>query len=200
MSPFSPARGAKTRAFAVRFSVAMAIVFAAAAIAGDEPLYPPFFDDNPSALQAIRRQDGVEWRLVVFNRGTRSEGAHGRLFVNGSEAIGGKRDEIIKTAAGVYVWHGSITDRRRLWDNSGWMPRSHDVLATPETEGEAGPDLWLLWREGGTAGKLRGDVRLGGHWLERGEPMRRMQTRLGEFVWEEQPDRAGWLPARESDK
>lgn len=70
---------------------------------------------------------GGAWKLWYIVMATRSEGIHGELFDHKKNRINGKKIGEKKTIQGsVYVWHGAFSERKNLFDQSGWIPEKSD--------------------------------------------------------------------------
>ena len=69
-----------------------------------------------------------DFRFVIYytSKGTRSEGVHGLIFEDNQEIIGEEIGQKLETPIGTYFWRGSITTRKELWDQSGWLPTNLD--------------------------------------------------------------------------
>jgi hypothetical protein len=63
-----------------------------------------------------------EWRMWYIFKGTRSEGLHGELVINGRIRTGTKVGEKFESDGGTLIWHGPWDDRKQLFSKSGWLP------------------------------------------------------------------------------
>ena len=157
-----------------------------------------------------------EWQLWVFNRGTRSEGSHGRLYRGEKEVLGKQNGEILECHIGRFVWRGGYEERVHNWDHSGWQPADPDkVKAEMPTCSPFSPDyrpwissatqemLHLSWRtnpDGLPQGRY-GALRVNDRWIfgqTIGERIKVGDSPVdNEYVWHgdlNQPGfNAGWL-------
>lgn len=63
-----------------------------------------------------------EWRMWYIFKGTRSEGLHGEIVINGKIRTGTKVGEKFESDDGTWIWHGAWDDRKQLFSKSGWLP------------------------------------------------------------------------------
>ena len=63
-----------------------------------------------------------EWRMWYIFKGTRSEGLHGELVINGKIRTGKKVGEKFESDDGTWIWYGAWDDRKQLFSKSGWLP------------------------------------------------------------------------------
>ena len=95
------------------------------------PAAAPAALGDPFALppHVARTVNGTTWQLWFFQPGTRSEGAHGRLYIDDQEILGAEDGETRDSHMGGFVWHGGVEGRPHLWSDSGWLPEGMDVRA-----------------------------------------------------------------------
>ncbi|QQL44426.1 hypothetical protein [Sulfuriroseicoccus oceanibius] len=63
-----------------------------------------------------------EWRMWYISKGTRSEGLHGELVINGKIRTGAKTGEKFDSDGKTWIWHGAWDGRKQLFSKSGWLP------------------------------------------------------------------------------
>jgi hypothetical protein len=63
-----------------------------------------------------------QWKMWYIFKGTRSEGLHGELVINGKVRTGTKVGEKFGSDGRTWIWHGAWDDRKQLFSNSGWLP------------------------------------------------------------------------------
>lgn len=182
--------------------------------------YSKVFDNPP---YWIKKEGDAEWQLWIFNRGSRSEGSHGRLYIGDQEVLGHKKDEKMTCSLGEFVWRGGYEARVRNWDDSGWQPvdREKFMREIPSASpflpdhqaygsSRSGELEYLYWRTNpdrlpqGYYGALKIDGRwifgqaLGEHFKADASPF------FGEYVWHgdlRQPGlNLGWLEARDDPR
>ncbi len=75
------------------------------------------------------------WVLNIFitQKGTRSEGSHGRLLFKGKE-VGGKQDETKNLPIGMVQYKGPVHAKANLWDASGWQIINPQVKSVVNSE------------------------------------------------------------------
>jgi hypothetical protein len=78
---------------------------------------------QPKSPDITEKADGDEFRLWYIAKGTRSEGIHGALFVEGKWIIGKEVGETVVSKCGIYVWSGAWDQRKVMWAKSGWLPK-----------------------------------------------------------------------------
>ena len=75
--------------------------------------------DKPAS---VKSEGTSSWKFWYIAKGTRSEGLHGILVINGKvthgKAIGDERDALGQK----YVWYGTWDSRKTLFSKSGWLP------------------------------------------------------------------------------
>lgn len=178
--------------------------------------YSRAFEEPPYWAEKLGRD---EWQLWVFNRGSRSEGSHGRLYRGEEELLGRQKGQVLESELGRLVWGGAYEERVRNWDHSGWQPAEPGRLAAGRpARSPFLPDypawgslssqelLHLSWRtnpDGLPQGQY-GALRLNGRWVFGQSPGERIKAGGGiydEYVWHgdlNQPGlNAGWLSAAE---
>lgn len=157
---------------------------------------------DPFALppHLARTEASTTWQLWFFQPGTRSEGAHGRLYIDDQEILGAQDGETRDSHMGRFVWRGSVENRPHLWSDSGWLPEGIDVRALkksaytqaagfaaltgerPFIRKEAGNALWVGWKSSKSS-PVHGDLRVNGRWLTGAAEGERARCDLGEFAW-----------------
>lgn len=175
--------------FAVSFSTVSA-----------SPLGDPTLDSPP---HVVKVSENAEWQLWYFQPGTRSEGVHGKLYIDGAEVAGKRAGETRSCALGVFVWHGKFSERGKLWDASGWLPKDDGKIrpsadnpefsrslakmfeSEPMIKDEKDNALGCIWQMGqGRTSRAVGAVRIDGKWLGPGAVVdARFTCALGEYAW-----------------
>lgn len=150
----------------------------------------------------LRKKVNAEWQLWYLQIGTRSEGIHGRLYIDDVEQEGNHTGDTLQCALGTFVWQGSTAARAHLWSDSGWLPAGVDVRSLkngkylqmagyaaaqglrPMRRMEKGDAVWVFWKESRSA-PGHGDLSVNGHWLTGDEQGEKNHNALGDFVWQE---------------
>ena len=78
---------------------------------------------QPKAPDHDEKIGNDEFRLWYIGKGTRSEGVHGALCVDGKWIEGMTIGETVTSNLGVYTWFGPWDARILIWDKSGWLPK-----------------------------------------------------------------------------
>lgn len=96
--------------------------------------YPP---------HVVIQEGNALWQLWYMQHGTRSQGIHGRLYIDGQEVVGISLDEEKEVERKVFVWYGLFAERKYVWDWSGWLPKdiSPEKLKKSQYTTRAG---WLI--------------------------------------------------------
>ena len=210
--PFCPSRRPAHRCIACSLLLLAALLFRAASPAVSAA---PAALGDPFALppHLARTEAGTTWQLWLFQLGSRSEGAHGRLYIDDQEILGAQEGETRDSHLGRFVWRGSVESRPHLWSDSGWVPEEIDVRALkksaytqaagfaaltgerPFIRKEQGNALWLGWKSGKSS-PVHGDLRVNGRWLTGAAEGERARCDLGQFVWKGHDGREpnnGWV-------
>ena len=171
--------------------------------------------DDPFTLppHLARTEKSTTWQLWFFQLGSRSEGTHGRLYIDDQEILGAQDGETRDSHLGRFVWRGGVDSRAHLWSDSGWMPEGIDVrtlkrsaytqaagFATltgerPYIRQDQGNALWVGWKSSKSS-PVHGDLRVNGRWLTGAAEGERTRCDLGEFVWKGHDGREphnGWV-------
>ena len=168
--------------------------------------YPP---------HVARIEGNAEWQLWFFQPGTRSEGVHGKLYIDGKEVLGTDAGETLSTAMGKFVWNGGAEKRQHPWSDSGWLPEGVDVRTLKQSAAyvrpaalvighqpfrqQQGNAVLVIWRERSKSAIPFSELRVNGKWLADGKKGERVSCDLGEFVWRElgetgrRHDGWGWI-------
>ena len=96
----------------------------------EKPAFKPFKQRDGPTVRVLKKNG---WKLVIhtFQPGSRSEGTHGGLYIQG-KSIAGKKGEVLKGPFGTLTWHGSLEARPHLWSESGWSLEERPILPRKE--------------------------------------------------------------------
>jgi len=78
-----------------------------------------------------KKHEEWSYKLILHNKGTRSEGWTGFLAKNGKAIDGIKEGAIIETPIGRFKWFGKQTEKDTPFRNRGWLnklPRGREVF------------------------------------------------------------------------
>ena len=77
----------------------------------------------------VKRKGQYELRVYYIAKGTRSEGLHGVLIVNGSVVDDAVADKEMKADVGLLHCHGPWQKRKLLFVSSGWLPMDTSTIS-----------------------------------------------------------------------
>ena len=82
--------------------------------------------DHPTirmdAPDVTKTDKTAEWRMWYIAKGTRSEGLHGTITIEGKVVVGKVLKEKLVVAGQKLVWYGPWDERKLLFAKSGWLP------------------------------------------------------------------------------
>lgn len=71
-------------------------------------------------MVTVEEKDGWKLAIHTLQPGTRSQGYHGELSIDGKRVLGKERGEKMEGPLGTLIWLGSMEERANLWDETGW--------------------------------------------------------------------------------
>jgi hypothetical protein len=121
--------GNKRMKIKIQFAIFLCAVAACVGVYGSDTPAPPKADSgdakhtiDPKKPDIVRKVAKTEWRMWYIAKGTRSEGLHGALSVDGAWLSGKTNGATAVTGLGEFVWHGDWDSRKLLFSKSGWLP------------------------------------------------------------------------------